>query len=95
MYVKPIKIQTSLRIEQNSLQDAKKILEEIGMNFSEAVNIFTKMIVAHRGLPFEVKLPSNDTNELTKKLQLALDEVAKVEKGSIKSTNARDFLDEL
>ena len=95
MYAKPIKIQTSLRIEQNSLQDAKKILEEIGMNFSEAVNIFTKMIVAHRGLPFEVKLPSNDTNELTKKLQLALDEVSKVEQGNIKSTNARDFLDEL
>jgi len=95
MYVKPIKIQTSLRIEQNSLQDAKKILEEMGMNFSEAVNIFTKMIVAHRGLPFEVRLPSNDTKELTKKLQLALDEVAKVEQGSIKSTNARDFLDEL
>jgi len=37
----------------------------------------------------------NDTKELTKKLQLALDEVVKVEKGSIKSTNARDFLDEL
>jgi DNA-damage-inducible protein J len=94
MYAKPIKIQTSLRIEQNSLQDAKKILDEMGMNFSEAVNIFTKMIVAHRGLPFEVKLPNN-TDELTKKLQFALDEVAKAEQDTIKSTNARDFLDEL
>ena len=95
MYAKPIKIQTSLRIEQNSLQDAKKILEEMGMNFSEAVNIFTKMIVAHRGLPFEVRLPHNDRDELTKKLQLALEEVAKAEQGTIKSSNARDFLDEL
>ena len=94
MYAKPIKIQTSLRIEKNSLQDAKKILDEMGMNFSEAVNIFTKMIVAHRGLPFEVRLPNN-TDELTKKLQVALDEVAKVEQGIIKSTKARDFLDEL
>ncbi len=94
MYVKPIKVQTSLRIEQNSLQDAKKILEEMGMNFSEAVNIFTKMIVAHRGLPFEVKLPNSDTN-LTQKLKIALDEVAKIERGEIKATNARDFLDEL
>ncbi|MFK5975497.1 MAG: type II toxin-antitoxin system RelB/DinJ family antitoxin [Sulfurovum sp.] len=94
MYVKPIKIQTSLRIEQNSLQDAKKILDELGMNFSEAVNIFTKMIVAHRGLPFEVRL-LNNTDELTKKLQLALDEVAKVEQGTIKSSHARDLLDEL
>ena len=72
MYVKPLKVQTSLRIEQNSLQDAKKILEEMGMNFSEAVNIFTKMIVAHRGLPFEVKLPNSDTN-LTQKLKIEED----------------------
>ena len=94
MYAKPIKIQTSLRIEQNSLQDAKKILEEMGMNFSEAVNIFTKMIVAHRGLPFEVKLPNPDT-ELTQKLKEALEEVVKTERGELKATNARDFLDEL
>jgi len=94
MYAKPIKIQTSLRIEQNSLQDAKKILEEMGMNFSEAVNIFTKMIVAHRGLPFEVKLPNPDT-ELTQKIKVALEEVVKIERGELKATNARDFLDEL
>ena len=92
---KPIKVQTSLRIEQNSLKDAKKILEEMGMNFSEAVNIFTKMIVAHRGLPFDVKLPNNELNELTKKLQLALLEVGKVESNEEKSINARDFLNEL
>ncbi|HIO96053.1 MAG TPA: type II toxin-antitoxin system RelB/DinJ family antitoxin, partial [Campylobacterales bacterium] len=72
-----MKIQTSLRIEQNSLQNAKKILEEMGMNFSEAVNIFVKMIVSHRGLPFEVKLPNNELEELSFKLQKALDEVAK------------------
>ena len=95
MTAKPIKVQTSLRIEQTSLQDAKKILDEMGMNFSEAVNIFTKMIVSHRGLPFEVKLPNNEVNELTEKLQRALEEVARLERGEIKSTNARDFLNEL
>jgi DNA-damage-inducible protein J len=95
VYVKPIKIQTSLRIDQNSLQDAKEILDKMGMNFSEAVNIFTKMIVFHRGLPFDVKLPDNNIDELTLKLQSALQEVAKAEQGEIQSTNARDFLNEL
>jgi len=95
VYAKPIKVQTSLRIDQNSLQDAKEILDKMGMNFSEAVNIFTKMIVFHRGLPFDVKLPNNNIDELTQKLQFALEEVARVERGEIKSTNARDFLDEL
>ncbi len=90
-----VKVQTSLRIDQTSLHDAKKILEEMGMNFSEAVNIFTKMIVSHRGLPFEVKLPDNDVESLTKKLQLALADVEKQESGEIKSMNAKDFLNEL
>lgn len=89
------KVQTSLRIDQTSLQDAKKILEEMGMNFSEAVNIFTKMIVSHRGLPFEVKLPDNDVESLTRRLKLALEEVEKQERGEVKSTNAREFLNEL
>ena len=90
-----VKVQTSLRIDQTSLQDAKKILEEMGMNFSEAVNIFTKMIVSHRGLPFEVKLLDNDVESLTKRLELALAEVAKQERGESESMNAKKFLNEL
>jgi DNA-damage-inducible protein J len=96
VYSKPIKVQTSLRIDQNSLKDAKEILDKMGMNFSEAVNIFTKMIVFHRGLPFDVKLPDNSIDsKLTKKLQIALEEVALTEREETKSTNARDFLNEL
>lgn len=95
MQTQSTKVQTSLRIDQNSLQDAKKILEEMGMNFSEAVNIFTKMIVAHRGLPFEVKLPDNNESVLTQKLQRALEDVASIERGEKQAKRARDFLDEL
>lgn len=95
MQTQSTKVQTSLRIDQNSLQDAKKILEEMGMNFSEAVNIFTKMIVAHRGLPFEVKLPDHQDNVLTQKLQRALEDVASIERGEKQAKRARDFLDEL
>ncbi len=95
MQTKDIKVQTSLRIDKNSLSDAKEILNEVGMNFSEAVNIFTKMIVKHKGLPFEVKIPNNETNDLTQKLYSALEEVAQIENREKKATKARDFLDEL
>ena len=95
MQTKEIKVQTSLRIDKNSLSDAKEILNEVGMNFSEAVNIFTKMIVKHKGLPFEVKIPNNETNDLTQKLYRALEEVAQIENREKKVTKARDFLDEL
>ena len=95
MYAKELKVQTSLRIDKTSLADAKEILNEMGMNFSEAVNIFTKMIVSHRGLPFELKIPNNEVDELTHKLQTALEQVAMLEQKEIASKNARDFLNEL
>ena len=38
------KIQTSLRIDAVKLKEAKEILDELGMNFTEAVNIFTSML---------------------------------------------------
>ncbi len=101
MYAKNSKVQTSLRIDRNSLHDAKQILEEVGMNFSEAVNIFTKMIVKHKGLPFEIKIPDDKTidnielKELTDKLYLALNDVALLASGQKEEKKARDFLNEL
>lgn len=42
------KIQTSLRIEEEPLNEAKQILSRLGINFSEAEK---------NGLPFPVQLP--------------------------------------
>ncbi len=58
------KVQTSLRIEKESLYEAKAILERLGMNYSEAVNVFTSMIVQHKGLPFSVRLPNEETSQI-------------------------------
>ncbi len=55
------KTQTSLRLDQEKLAEAKLILAELGLNFSEAVNIFTNLIVARQGLPFNVTLPNKET----------------------------------
>lgn len=57
----PAKIQTSLRLDEEKLIEAKQILAQLGMNFSEAVNIFTSMIVAKQGLPFNVVLPNEES----------------------------------
>jgi len=62
------KVQTSLRLDEDKFSEAKEILKSLGLNFTEAVNIFTSMVVANKGLPFEVKLPTkefkNSINEL-------------------------------
>lgn len=55
------KIQTSLRLDAEKLTEAKQILSQLGMNFSEAVNIFTSLIVAKQGLPFDIVLPNEDS----------------------------------
>lgn len=55
------KTQTSLRLDPDKLTEAKQILSQLGMNFSEAVNIFTSLIVAKQGLPFDVALPNEET----------------------------------
>ncbi len=72
------KIQTSLRIDADKLREAKEILTHLGLNFSEAVNIFTNMVVSKRGLPFEVALPNKDTERAMKEV-LANKNIEKIE----------------
>ena len=77
------KVQTSLRIDEESLNEAKTILNSLGMNFTEAVNVFTSMVVQHKGLPFDVKLPNKTTIKVIKEARegtnvedLSLDELS-------------------
>ncbi len=54
------KVQTSLRLDEDKFSEAKLILKSLGLNFTEAVNIFTSMVVANKGLPFDVKIPTSE-----------------------------------
>lgn len=63
------KVQTSLRIDEEALIEAKQILKSLGMNFTEAVNVFTNMIVQEKGLPFEVKIPNKETLKAMKEVE--------------------------
>lgn len=49
------------RIEPHLKQNAECILAQLGLNTTDAINIFYKMIVLYHGLPFEVRLPNNET----------------------------------
>lgn len=56
-----MKTQTTVRIDQKNYMRAKQILECLGLTYSQAVGIFNNMIICHRGLPFEVKIPNDET----------------------------------
>jgi DNA-damage-inducible protein J len=74
------KIQTSLRLDEDKFSEAKVILKSLGLNFTDAVNIFTNMVVATRGLPFDVKLP-------TKEFKKSIDELENRDGKSFKSVD--------
>ena len=55
------------RVDETLKVEAENIFHEIGLNTSQAINIFLKKVVAEHGIPFELKVPSN-------RLKLAIDE---------------------
>ena len=60
------KMQTTIRLEESDYKQAREILEYIGMNYAQAVNMFNRMIILERGLPFEAKIPNKKTRKAMK-----------------------------
>ncbi|MBQ9275353.1 MAG: type II toxin-antitoxin system RelB/DinJ family antitoxin [Succinivibrio sp.] len=46
------------RIEPDVKEQAETILSILGIPASNAINMFYKQIILHKGLPFEVKIPA-------------------------------------
>ena len=56
------------RIEPEVKEQAETILSALGIPVSNAINMFYKQIILHRGIPFEMKLPQGrmvDMSQLT------------------------------
>ena len=51
------------RVDPETKAEAQSILRALHIPLSEAISMFLKQVVFHKGLPFEVKIP----NELTAK----------------------------
>jgi DNA-damage-inducible protein J len=50
-----------LRLEPALKDEVARILADSGLELSSAIRIFLKQVVAHRGLPFEVRQPNART----------------------------------
>ena len=50
-------IPTQIRIDESTKKQAVELLEGLGLNLSDAVNIFLKQVVLRGGIPFDVKYP--------------------------------------
>ena len=47
------------RVEPNIKEQAESVLDQLGIPMSNAIGMFLRQVVIHRGIPFEVKLPEN------------------------------------
>lgn len=71
------------RVDPETKEQAEKILSQLGIPMSNAVGMFLKQVVIHRGIPFEMKLPSKKPvaiSELTREqfdaeMQLGMDDI--------------------
>ena len=59
----------NVRIDSELKNCAEDILEQIGLTASDAVRILYKQVCLHHGLPFELKLPSDETLEALEELE--------------------------
>lgn len=54
---------TTMRIDPELKDRANKVLGELGLSLSGAVTIFLKAVVREQGLPIDMSIRSNKTDE--------------------------------
>ncbi len=51
------------RIDPSVKQKAQKILSKLNLSMSEAISIFLTQVSLNKGIPFEIKIPNELTEE--------------------------------
>ena len=58
-----------VRMEPELKREAEKIVAALGLSPTEAITLFYKQVVLHRGLHFMVKIPNEETLEAIRQLE--------------------------
>jgi len=57
----PVRKQTSIKVDPEAWEVAKKIFREYGLTASDAINVFLNKVRLERGFPFDIKVPNDET----------------------------------
>jgi DNA-damage-inducible protein J len=57
------------RIEPKLKAEAERILDELGLDVSDAIRVFYKQVVLRKGLPFDVAMPNGATRRAMRDVQ--------------------------
>lgn len=55
----------NIRIDKDVKESSEKVLEDLGINMTTAINIFLRQVIRVNGIPFEIK--GNTPNQATVK----------------------------
>ena len=77
----------SVRTEKKLKKEVGKILDELGLNHSTAINMYYHQILANKGIPFDVKIPNKTTAK-------ALED-SRTKKNTKKFKNTDDLFEDL
>ena len=55
------KIRTNVYLDSDMKEQAKSIFKKYGVSLSDAINMFLTQSVLERGLPFDMKIPNDET----------------------------------
>lgn len=46
------------RIEPKLKEDVERVLSELGLSFSEAIELFLRQVKLNHGIPFDIRIPN-------------------------------------
>ena len=55
------KVRTNVYLDSDIKAKAQEIFKQYGMGLSDAFNIFLSQAVLEKGIPFEIKIPNDET----------------------------------
>lgn len=50
----------SVRVDEDVKQETEEVLNQMGMTFSTAVNLFFRQVVLKKGIPFEINIRKDE-----------------------------------
>jgi addiction module RelB/DinJ family antitoxin len=72
-------VRVTIRVDKELKESAENLFDYLGLNMSNAINIFLRKTVEQRGIPFPVNIGSNgfgglNTNEVTQVFNNAVEQ---------------------
>ncbi len=58
-----IKETTSVKLDKKAKEEARKIFKQLGISMGDAFNMFLYQVSLHKGIPFELKIPNEETQQ--------------------------------